>query len=1191
MTPQNTNQSYQTIINALESLRTRWRLILLSQSVMLWLGILALALAAILVVNQLLPLHRILRMGLVIVWLGIGVYAGFRYLICPVFQKLTHDRVAAYVETAYPGFENRVLSAVQLKSEIENNRFGYALAFIEKLIEQARESIEQIQPKRVFGREFSIFKKNGAIAGGGLVSLTLIHLIFPSAFNDFARAFDEIPKTPQQILVVQIDEVQPGNAQIGPGADVTFTAKVTGHLGSDVHLSYRGAEGTPALLEGAPAPDTQEAESELTPSPANWRSLPMTRSNTEIAYSAKIRNVTDSIEYYITSKGTQSERYQISVTHAPIVSRFQLKLNYPKYTQLSSEMLEENLGDVTALIGTEVQFEAESNKPLASARFVFDESEPVKFKLAEHNRLSGRFIVQRSEKYRLQLIDIEGTPNAQPIAYTVNAVADTPPQVTIVAPGKDVVLDDSMLVTLQVNAQDDYGVQKIRLVYRVEGQSESDIIVPLKTWHPTETAAFIEFPWDLDAVGLFPEDVVSYHVEAADADNVTGPNIGKSDTYTIRFPSLDELYAEVEAEQELEAQGLDALYDQQAEATATVDELLDKLRKSQTLTQKDEKVMQQVLETQKQIEQTAKELVEEMKQTSEQMQKRQLFDIQTVEKFQELQKLMDEALSEEHKALLRKLSEALEQQELSEQEKKLMEANLNQEQFLQQLDRLKSLYEQFILQQKLEAAVNQAKDLAERQEELMAQAKELLEQANQKQSDDNTPAENDPQTDQQQESAENSLSENDLAEREDKIDKGVGNLQDKLAELGEQMSEHENLKRVADEIKRLNQLSHNQQIREQLQAASSQMRANRMQAAMQPGQQAQQRLSDLHQSLDNAMAFMEGGNSDEALAAMSEAARSGLYLSRTHEEVIEQTNEVLQSGHGQYTDEEIKRLQSLAANELSLAAGIDRLADKLWELGKQQMQVDPKIVWRLNEASDALGRSAKALEDRKPSLAEPIQKQGFADLNKAVSELINAMNQMNQQMGASGLENMLEQLQQLAENQGQLNQMAQNLNQQRRQGDTPGHDDMLKRMAYEQQLIREATERLAEAMERLSQVLGDLNSIAQEMKEVEQELQGGRLDQQILKKQQRILTRMLESTKSLQKRDLSKKRKSTVAKKPENSAKDAPPLDPKLLQTIQQLESNLKSGEAERIPPQYRERIKQYFKALSQQAQDAKGKK
>ena len=59
--------------------------------------------------------------------------------------------------------------------------------------------------------------------------------------------------------------------------------------------------------------------------------------------------------------------------------------------------------------------------------------------------------------------------------------------------------------------------------------------------------------------------------------------------------------------------------------------------------------------------------------------------------------------------MLRKLAEALEMQELSEQEQKLMEANFNQERFLQQLDRLKDLYKQMIIQQKLEAAVNQTK--------------------------------------------------------------------------------------------------------------------------------------------------------------------------------------------------------------------------------------------------------------------------------------------------------------------------------------------------------------------------------------------------------------------------------------------------------------------------------------------------
>ena len=1153
MSNTNTEQTYQEIINRLHSLRKQWRLLLFSHSLLRWLGTIALALAFAFIIDQILPLPRLFRMGLVLLWLGIGVYAAFRYLIQPVFQKLTNARVAAYVENHYPGFENRILSAVQLKPEMENNRFGYGLGFIEKLIEGTHQLMDEIESRKVFSREFMKLKRYGGFALIAFVLLFITLFAFPSAAKDFAQAFNELPKTPQDILVVQIDEVQPGNVRIKSGTDVTIAAKVTGHFGAPVHLYYRVGGGR-----------------ETTASASAWRNLLMTRDDTEIAYRFTFKNVTQSMEYYIAVKEEQSERFHITVTRAPILSRFQLKLNYPKYTQLSPQVLEENLGDVTTLIGTMVHFEGDGNQPIASARLVFEESNPVKLTVSEGTRLSGSFIVQRSEKYHIELIDINSISNSQPIAYTIHAIEDAEPQIEIVAPGKDIVLDDLMIVSLQLDAKDDYGVQNIQLVYRVES-TDDDVVVPLKTWNPTDTPVFIEFPWDIDPIGLYPGDIISYHAEAIDADNVSGPNIGKSNIYSIRFPTLAELYDAVESEQEAEMQGLEALYDAQAEQTAIIDELLDKIRKSQELTLKDEKLMERVLKNQKEIEKTAKDLFEEMKQTTEQMEKQQLFDMQTVEKFQELQELMDQALSEEHKELLRKLAEALEMQELSEQEQKLMEANFNQERFLQQLDRLKDLYKQMIIQQKLEAAVNQTKELAERQERLMEQLEDLADQASQN-------SQSNPQDIDQRLKG--------LAKQEERITEEMNNLHQTLAELGEEMSELENLKRVADEIKRLNQFARDVQIAQDLRSATQQMRGNQMQGAMESGAAAQQGLTELHQGLDNALEFMEGGNAEETLTAIRGAVRSGLYLSRTHEEAIEGTDEILQSGHGQYLPGEVKQLQGLAASELGLAAGLNLLADRLWELGTNQMQIDPKTVWRLNAAADAFERSARALEDRKPNLAVPIQKQGLADLNQAVADLLEAMDQMNQQMGEAGMQNMLEQLEQLAQSQGQLNEMAQQLNQQmRRQGRTPSNEQMLQRMAYEQQMIREATERVADMMERLSEVLGDLNTVSEEMREVEGELQRGNLNQQVLNKQREILTRLLESSKSLQKREVSKRRKSEVAKTPTLAGDDAPPLDPKLLETIQQIESSLRSGDRESLPPQYRELIQQYFKALSQQTQ------
>jgi len=91
----------------------------------------------------------------------------------------------------------------------------------------------------------------------------------------------------------------------------------------------------------------------------------------------------------------------------------------------------------------------------------------------------------------------------------------------------------------------------------------------------------------------------------------------------------------------------------------------------------------------------------------------------------------------------------------------MTEVNLSQEQFLQQLERAKSLYEQILLQQELEAAAKQAQALAEQQKELMDTLETSLESA---------PV-------------------NELAQKEDRVGDEFGQLSEKLDTLGTDMGE------------------------------------------------------------------------------------------------------------------------------------------------------------------------------------------------------------------------------------------------------------------------------------------------------------------------------------------------------------------------------------------------------------------
>ncbi len=1196
MNRQNVNQAHENLIARLHAVRRQWWWLTFSEGLLKCIGMLALVTVGALVILNVsfqigqAPFLRWVRIGILLLSIAVVIYIVIRSLMIPLSKRLTDVAVASRLELTQGqselASENRILSAVQLWKNLTDNRLGYAPEFIEHLIIQTDQDMKHIQRKQVFQTEFRKIKRNAGVAVAGVGLLLITHLLLPNAFNGFAATFQTLPQTlpdSQGNLkkAIQITEIQPGNTQVERGTDVNVAAKVSGHIGAPVTFYYRIGDSN----THAPA--------------VEWQSMPMRRAsdqqtpNTNLSYHLTLENVTRPLQYYISVEEIASAQYQVTISDEPIVTQFQYRLNYPAYTRLQSQTFPANTGDIQTLFGTEIVFTGESNKPLKEASLTFEESDDVTLEITARHLLEtapqpnvdgplpetnpilqtmrGSFIAQQSGNYHIQITDVEGFTNREPINYTLTVFKDAAPDVNIVSPARDTVLDNAMLVDLKVEATDDYGIQALQLVYRIEAEGAEEVNVPLKRWGvedaPIRRSVSVAYRWDVDRIGIFPGEVLAYYVQALDNDDVSGPNIGKSPTYTLRFPSLSELYDSVATEQETEQQGLEDLVDEQADATGLIDTLLGKIRKSQELSFNDENLMQQVLENQKQIEQAAKQLVEDMQQTAEDMEQKQLFDAETIQKYQELQELMEQALSEEHKEILQKLSEALAKQQVSEQEQSMMEANLSQEQFLQQLERAKSLYEQILLQQDLEAAAKQAQALAEQQKELM----DTLET-----SSESAPA-------------------NELAQKEDLVGEEFGKLSEKLDELGTEMGElaenKENappqIERLADEIKRLNQFTKDHNLPEDLQTTSENLRSGQNREALESGREAEQTLTELAQGLDNALEFMEGANTNEALTAMQEAVKSGLHLSHLHEEVLSKTNDLIIAGQTTaYITNEILQLQNLAADELSTAEGIAQLANKLWELGNRQMEVPPKVVWHLNASKDALSRAARALEDRQPSLAMPIQRTALADLNQAIFELLDAMAQMNQQMGASGMENMLEQLQQLAQSQEQLNQMAQNLSQQmREQGQTPGFEQMMRQLAAQQQLIREATERLAERAEQMAQMLGSLEDVAGEMTEVERSLQQGELDEQVLNRQEQILTRMLDSLKSLQKRDVGKQRKAEVAEKPETPVQEVPPLHPELLEIVQKLEATPHAKELEDIPFQYREQLRRYFKALSQKTQ------
>jgi hypothetical protein len=183
---------------------------------------------------------------------------------------------------------------------------------------------------------------------------------------------------------------------------------------------------------------------------------------------------------------------------------------------------------------------------------------------------------------------------------------------------------------------------------------------------------------------------------------------------------------------------------------------------------------------------------------------------------------------------------------------------------------------------------------------------------------------------------------------------------------------------------------------------------------------------------------------------------------------------------------------------------------------------------------------------------------------------------MMQGGSGSGAGSLMQQLQRMA---GQ--QMSINMETQQMGGMSQQQAAEAARLAKEQGAVQKSLEELnREAQESGEQkkVLGDLQKIAEEMNEVIQNLEQNHVNPETIKKQERILSRLLDASKSMHERDYEKKRKAeTGANITRRSPKE---IDPNSLEGKSLLRDELLKALEQGYSKDYQELIRKYFEEL-----------
>ncbi|MCJ7458858.1 MAG: hypothetical protein MUP17_07690 [candidate division Zixibacteria bacterium] len=1069
---------------------------------------------------------RVALLGIFLLALSIALSY---YLLRPLFYKPTLEDLAVRIEGKFPQLNNRLIGALQLYRNLERNPEGYSVQMIEAIIEQADTVAGEMNFKSVVDKR--PLRKTLQVSSALLGLVLIFTFLFPGHFNRSLYLFSH-PLTSVQAPQRFFFSISPGNAEVVKYSNVKIEITAEGQKPSKISFYWRDGEGA----------WNEERLEKLDQGGAKGQLQDTVGTSKEYDFEYLFKQAKRDIDYYAQAEGIKSEQYKLKVTDKPRIINLKLTLNYPKYTQLKPLVLDQNDGNIEALAGTKVKIEASANKELSRGNLVFSDSSKTEMKI-DGKKATGEILVRKDDTYHLEVEDKSGNKNPDPIEYKITKKDDLSPQVEIIQPGEDRDLTENMQLPLLIHGSDDFGFTGLRLVYQISSKGEQTKNLKLPFEEKLEGELSSDYLWDLSNLGLMPGDNVKYWVEIYDNDNFSGPKKGVSQSYNLRHPTLAEIVGEIEQGSENQLSDLQKKLAEQKELQKKLEQLSKDLLTESTnpqgkgskLSWEKKNELENLLQKQKDLAESLKKLGEEAGKTADKIEQNNLASLEMLEKIAELKKLFEEVAPPELKEAMRKLQEALESLDKDKIKEALQNLNLSTEELLKRLDRTIAMLKQMRIEQRMEDLVKLTERLTRDQENLNKEIEEAKKEE---------------------------LSS--LKEKQDDLKKGTEGLEKKLQELNELMKETPLLS--SEDMDTLMNSVEKSGVKNDMEKTSQSLQQGQKSESLKSGKTCSNKLSNLSLKFQSMLQKMKQGDKEQILADMRKSLQDILYLSDSQESLFEDTKTFQPRETG---------LANLAAQEQKLMEGLNQVGSDLKELAKKTFYINPDLGEKLSLASVNMLQAIGRLEELDGNRSLNYQFESLFNLNQAAKSLLEGVE--NARKSCSNPD-AFAQLQGMCQKQGTINDQSVELSELGMY--TMEQQAGLARLAAEQQALKENLERLNQESSNRSQILGSLDDIAQDMQKVVEDLERMKVDQKTIDRQKQILSRLLDSEKSLVKRDYSEKRKAETGeditrKSPFQLPANIGALDQKERERAQRLST-------ETYPKEYEEAIKEYFKALSE---------
>jgi hypothetical protein len=493
-------QHEQTIRELVDLVRRRWRTLQTYRAIVRA----ALAMSAVLGIALSLALWtQGAPRGLAAVGVGAFLIAAAIVVraVSPL-RKVPGDRqVARFIEERVPSLDDRLISAVAVTTAQPAHP-----VLAELVVADAAKRVSEIDGDSIVPPE--MLRRSGFQAAASVLVLVAILV---AGRGTARQALDAVWFTlfPERLTL----EVTPGHARVKAGTPFAIRARLVGNR-------------APVIAQ------VQIADGD------RWRGAEM-KTEQPGAFHLALEPVTASFKYRVVAGAVTSAVYDVGVARPPQVRRIDVDYAYPEGLKLKPRT-EQDAGDIYAPAGTAVRVHIFTDRPAAAGRMKLGDGNSIALTGDAPTALTAALKVVDDNSYRVALADSDGLSSDGETEYFIRVLDDRPPDVRVLKPAADRSVTRLEEVDIEAQAEDDYGVDRLDLVYAVRGGAEKAVSLNIPRQNTIVTGRHTFFLEELD---VKPGDFISYYVRARDLTRGTRPNEARSDIFFLEVKPFEQEFA------------------------------------------------------------------------------------------------------------------------------------------------------------------------------------------------------------------------------------------------------------------------------------------------------------------------------------------------------------------------------------------------------------------------------------------------------------------------------------------------------------------------------------------------------------------------------------------------------------------------------------------------------------------------